>query len=157
MKKTSLLSVVAALGIGVLISDSGIAQTAPPPTTAPATATAGLEKARIAKINKRVERLKTELNLTADQETKVRDLIQANVDAAKAHREANPTATAKEHRKALAANRTKLNQDVRALLTPEQQAKFDALQAKHQNRKAMKHEKSEASPAAPATAPTTGQ
>ncbi|HEY5893368.1 MAG TPA: hypothetical protein VIT91_09070 [Chthoniobacterales bacterium] len=152
MKKPSLLSLIVALSLGVAVTDSGFAQTAPT-ANAPATTTAAPDKVRITKVNKRVELLKTELNLTPDQESKVRDLIQANVSAAKAHREANPTATLKEHRKVLAENRAKLNQDIRALLTPEQQTKFDALEAQRKNRKAMKQEKEHAAPSAPATAP----
>lgn len=159
MKKPSLLSLIAALSLGVVVTDVGIAQTAPAPApaTAPATTTSALDKAHAARVTQRVERLKTALNLTADQETKVRDLIQANADAAKAHREANPTASPKEHRKFLTENRMKLNQDIRALLTPEQQAKFDALLAEHKNRKGMKKEHAHTSTATSPAPATTGK
>lgn len=77
----------------------------------------------------RVARLKEALALTPDQEAKIRDILKTEAEKAKANREANKgTPVAPEERRAkMQAARTEVEAAIKAVLTPEQQTKFDAM------------------------------
>jgi len=76
---------------------------------------------------KRIEQLDKALSLTADQKAKIRDIyVKAREEAVKAREEAKDLAP--EERRAKMMEMIKAIQDqVRAVLTPDQQTKFDAL------------------------------
>lgn len=77
-----------------------------------------------------MERLTEALNLTPDQQAKIKAIFQASRPQVKAARE-NNTISAQDKHQQLKAIREADGAQIRAILTPEQQAKWDAMRAKH--------------------------
>jgi len=89
------------------------------------------------KPGERLERLTEALSLTPDQQAKIKAIFLASRPQAKAAKE-NNTISERDRRLQLRAIREADGTQIRAILTPEQQAKWDAMQ---QNRKAGHAEK----------------
>ncbi len=75
-----------------------------------------------AKVSKR-------LNLTAEQQTKLRDIIKQNHGEMKALREANKTVSKEEKRKAVVAQMQKNDERVKQILNEQQKAEYDKIKA----------------------------
>ena len=119
MKKVISIIATLVLGIGCLF-----AQKAPKTSEERAT--------------KAAQKLTTELNLSADQTTKVKDLIKARIEAVQAVKAKYTEAQKIERRKEIKPIRQKFRTDLEAILTPEQKTKWEALKAE---RKAKKGER----------------
>ena len=78
---------------------------------------------------KRIQHLKEVLALTPEQETKIRKLFKANGEKMRAEREANKGAkpTPEERRKKMQAAREEMQAAIKAVLTPEQVIKWEAM------------------------------
>lgn len=74
----------------------------------------------------RLQQMAQELNLTAEQKDKVGDLLKQQMEQGRALRE-DTSLSREQKRERMEAIRKASRAQVRALLTPEQQAKFDAL------------------------------
>jgi periplasmic protein CpxP/Spy len=70
---------------------------------------------------KRLERLTKELNLTADQKGKVEAILKEHADKSKAEMQ--------KMQEGMKADREAMDQGIKGVLTPEQAAKFDKMQA----------------------------
>ena len=106
-----------------VISYPSITHAKPTPTPAPAVAATGGKQALTA--DQRLADLKKEVNLTKAQETKVKPIVDKYV----ADREAisNDKALAKTDKNSKKDTlRTQYNQDINAVLTPDQQKKWAA-------------------------------
>jgi Spy/CpxP family protein refolding chaperone len=122
MKITPLRSVTIALIAMAVISYPSITHAKPTPTPAPAVATGGKQALTA---DQRLADLKKEVNLTKAQETKVKPIVDKYV----ADREAisNDKALAKTDKNSKKDTlRTQYNQDINAVLTPDQQKKWAA-------------------------------
>ena len=127
MKKTLMLALVT-LGLQMNI---GMAQTVPPnaPPTAPTTPITPTAPPALPKPVVHQDYLK-ELNLTADQNAKVKAIFQAS--QAKVQALVKDTTLTTEQRRDQMKQIRKANQDaIHAILTPEQQAKLKDLQSQH--------------------------
>ena len=76
------------------------------------------------KIENRIKRLDTQLNLTDDQEQKLKDIYQSHAEKLKTNREKSE-ALKKERREEMKAMR----KEMRAVLTPDQVKKLESIQA----------------------------
>jgi len=74
----------------------------------------------------RLQTLAQELNLTAEQKEKIGSLLQQQVEQARALRD-DASLSRRQKLKKVKAMREEGRAQVRALLTPEQQAKYDAM------------------------------
>jgi protein CpxP len=77
----------------------------------------------------RIAHLKEVLGLTSEQETKIRDIFKAEGDKMRADREANKGSKPdpEERRAKMKAEREKIEAAIKAVLTPEQVTKFEAM------------------------------
>lgn len=79
---------------------------------------------------KRTERMTKELKLTSDQQPKVLDILKSEQSQMESLR--SDTSTSQDDRRSKMMDIHKSSNDqIRALLTPDQQKKFDAMQARH--------------------------
>jgi len=123
MKITPLRSVTIALIAMAVISYPSITHAKPTPTPAPAVAATGGKQALTA--DQRLADLKKQVNLTKAQETKVKPIVEKYV----ADREAitNDKSLSKTDKNSKKDTlRTQYNQDINAVLTPDQQKKWGA-------------------------------
>jgi len=156
-KQLALFSMLLAL---VLLAPSAFAQdttTAPaattPDTTAPVPVTPPAKKSKASGVKKTSGRadtemadLTTELNLTDDQQAKIKPIVADEL--AKIHSAKKATTGSTDDEKANSKKiRTDANAQIRALLTPDQQKTFDA--------SAKKSKKSKDAAPAATPAPTT--
>jgi periplasmic protein CpxP/Spy len=81
---------------------------------------------------KRTEMLTKQLKLTSDQQPKVLDILKSEQSQMQGLWSDNSTAPDDRHSKMMEIHKTS-NDQIRALLTPDQQKKFDAMQARHEN------------------------
>ncbi len=81
---------------------------------------------------KETEMLTKHLNLTSDQQPKVLDILKSQQSQMESLR--SDTSTAPQDRRAKMMEIHKASNDqIRALLTPDQQKKFDAMQSRHEH------------------------
>ena len=131
-KQLALFSMLLAL---VLLAPSAFAQdttTAPAATTAPVPVTPPAKKSKASGVKKTSGRadtemadLTTELNLTDDQQAKIKPIVADEL--AKIHSAKKATTGSTDDEKANSKKiRTDANAQIRALLTPDQQKTFDA-------------------------------
>jgi Spy/CpxP family protein refolding chaperone len=117
------LAGAALLATSALRADDGAAPPPPPPDQP---AHHGRREDMLARFNQMVK----DLDLTADQQTKVQAILKQSAESIKALRD--DTALSREDRRSkLMALRKSTEQQIHALLTPEQQAKAKELRAKH--------------------------
>ncbi len=119
MKKIISIIATLVLGIGCLF-----AQKAPKSTEEKAT--------------KAAQKLTTELNLSADQTVKVKDLIKTRLDAVATVKTKYTEAQKVERRKELKPIRQKFRTDLEALLTAEQKAKWETIKAERKTKRVEK-------------------
>jgi protein CpxP len=140
-KHVALFAVLIAIS---LMTSSAIAQDTP---TTPATTTKKAKSSgggAAGRATKELADLTTKLNLTTDQQAKIKPIL--TDESAKIHAARKASADSADDAKAKSkAIRTDANQQIRALLTPDQQKIFDA-EAK----------KSGSEKSAPAAAPSSG-
>jgi protein CpxP len=96
-----------------------------------------------AKVSKR-------LNLSADQQTKLKVIMKQNQAEMKSVKESNQTASKEERRKALLAQRQKNDQRVKEILNDSQKAEYEKLKAERKAEKKKKREAHKALKKAPA-------
>lgn len=121
MKSLPLLRVIPALMLAATVATSYAAEKSTPPP--PPSATAVPKTPETA--NQRLANLKQQVNLTPAQEKKVKPIIEKYVADINAIR--NDTKATKEERDAKRnALRKQYNDQINAILTPEQQAKWKA-------------------------------
>jgi Spy/CpxP family protein refolding chaperone len=120
MKPLPLLRVIPALILAATVATSYAAEKSTPP---PPSATAVPKTPETA--DQRLANLKQEVNLTSAQQKKVKPIIEkyvADINAIKN----DPKATKEERDSKRNALRTQYNDQINAILTPEQQAKWKA-------------------------------
>jgi Spy/CpxP family protein refolding chaperone len=117
MNFKSLLRAVPAMLFCATLSTALVANAASPDASPPAGATTKHKLSPDAVKAARLKRLKNQADLTADQETKAKPIIDKYVD----DREA-----AKGDRAKLGALKTQFDNDINAILTPDQQTKLAA-------------------------------
>ncbi|NML63878.1 hypothetical protein HHL22_01540 [Hymenobacter sp. RP-2-7] len=117
-------SLLAALGLAA--TSAAHAQTTTPDQAAPAQGRGGMGMGRQADMMK-------ELNLTADQQTKVQALMSEN-RAAMANRPSGPPTDAE--RQAMQARRTEMEAKMKEILTPEQFTKYQSMRPQRGQRPA---------------------
>jgi Spy/CpxP family protein refolding chaperone len=123
MKITSLRSVTVALIALAVTSYPSITQAKPTPTPAPTTAaTTGKQAPETA--DQRLADLKKQVNLTKAQEAKVKPIIEKYVSDRDAL--SNDKTLSKSDKTKKEALRKQYNQDISAVLTPDQQQKWAA-------------------------------
>lgn len=84
----------------------------------------------------RLKQLTEKLNLTADQQTKVKAILDDSRKQLQAARKEDTTARAEKQEKAMEVM-LNTNKQIRAVLTPEQQTKFDQM-LEHRRRRAWR-------------------
>jgi protein CpxP len=88
---------------------------------------------------KRSQMLGKKLNLSADQQSKVQDILQSELsDMQKVHSDAS-LAQPDRHAKMMEIHKSADDQ-IRTLLNPDQQKKWDAMQARREERMERRHE-----------------
>jgi len=122
MKITPLRSVTIALVAMAVASYSSITQAKPGPSPAPAVALAGGKQAPET-ADQRLADLKKEVNLTKAEETKVKPIIEKYVSDRTALN-TDKTASKSDKNSKKEALRKQYNQDIKAVLTPDQQQKW---------------------------------
>lgn len=139
---------------GALLTSPLLAQTdAPPPPPQsdmqgpPPPSQAG--RGHMPSPEQRLQHLQHALNLTPDQTTQVKALLEAERGKAEAAR-ANTALAPEDRRSQLMANRQDTTAKIRALLTPDQATKFDAMETR------MREHRQGPPPDAPAGAPGNG-
>ena len=85
-------------------------------------------------------KISTRLNLTAEQQTKLKEIIRKNREELKAVKEANKNATKEEKRKALVAQMKKGDEQIKAVLNDTQKAEYEKIK---QERKGLMKKKNE--------------
>ena len=85
----------------------------------------------------RIAHLKEKLNLTSEQETKIRDIFKAEGDKMREEREANKgnRPNPDERRKKMEERRERVDAAIKGVLTPEQQTKWEEMKKKREERK----------------------
>jgi len=81
---------------------------------------------------KRAEMLGKQLNLTSDQQGKVLDVLKSEQSQMESLRSDTSLSQEDRHSKMMDIHKTS-NDQIRALLTPDQQKKFDEMQSRHQH------------------------
>jgi periplasmic protein CpxP/Spy len=81
--------------------------------------------------SKRTERMTKELNLTSDQQAKVLDIFKSEQSQMEGLRSDSSLSQDDRHSKMMEIHKT-TNDQVRTLLDPDQQKKFDTMQSQHQ-------------------------
>jgi Spy/CpxP family protein refolding chaperone len=122
MKITPLRSVTIALIAMAVASYPSITQGKPAPSPAPAVASAGGKQAPET-ADERMADIKKEVNLTKAQETKVKPIIDKYVSDRNALSN-DKTASKTDKNSKKEALRKQYNQDINAVLTPDQQQKW---------------------------------
>jgi len=98
----------------------------------------------------RSQMLAKKLNLSSDQQAKVQDILQSELsDMQKIHSDSS-LAQPDRHSKMMEMHKT-ANDQIRALLNPDQQKKWDTMQARREERMEHRHEHGQS----PATTPPT--
>jgi Spy/CpxP family protein refolding chaperone len=123
MKLTPLWGVTIALIALAVTSYPSISRAKPTPTPAPATATTGNQAPETA--DQRLADLKKQVNLTKAQETKVKPIIQKYASDRDALSNDKSLSKSDKNSKKEAL-RKQYNQDINAVLTPDQQQKWAA-------------------------------
>ena len=84
----------------------------------------------------RLAHLKEALNLTPEQETKIREIFKTEGDKIRAERDANkgPKPEPDARREKMRAEREKMQAAIKAVLTPEQVTKFEAMKKERRDK-----------------------
>lgn len=85
-------------------------------------------------------KISTRLNLSAEQQTKLKEIIRKNREELKAVKEANKNATKEERRKALVAQMKKGDEQIKAILNDTQKAEYEKLKQERKDLIKKKHE-----------------
>lgn len=93
---------------------------------------------------KQTEMLTKHLNLTADQQPKVLDILKTQQSQMESLRSDTSLSQEDRHSKMMDIHKTS-NDQIRALLTPDQQKKFDEMQSRHEHWQG--HQQGQAPPA----------
>jgi len=130
---------IPAIALAALVSPPfTFAQDGPPPPPGNSIGVPGKDegKTRGPDLEKRIARLKEILSLTPEQETQVREIFARQREQSKAQRQANKgnRPTKEEAQKLRKERRDKIDAAIRAVLTPEQQTKWDAHLAERKDR-----------------------
>src|ERR1700722_13294023 len=143
MNFKSLLRTVSTLLLCTTLSTALLANAASPDPS-PAGATTKHKLSPDAIKSARLKRLKTQVDLTADQEAKAKPIVDKYVDDRQA---------ANGNRATLVSLKTKFDSDINAILTPEQQSKLSAAKSATADKmKAAREKKAATGAAAPAKA-----
>ena len=152
--KNSVKTLLFALGAGLCVFTTTRAVDAPPPPPPPPgdMPPAGSGKPEHFRRHEKEwgEHMAKELGLTAEQQTKMKDLQKQQHDAVKAIHD-DATLTKEQKQAKIQALRKNFETQRRALMTPEQQKKADEMREKMKEHRAHHDE----APPAPAPAPTT--
>lgn len=128
MGATLVATLVLGIGAGVLVDRLLIL----PGTAARAEADAGAQRSDHDQRRQRFrDRLRDELHLTAEQQSKLAEVLDANHDVAERFWE--------DSRRQYEDLRKSFRQDIRALLTEEQRVRFDEMVAAYDARRAREH------------------
>jgi Spy/CpxP family protein refolding chaperone len=142
MNLKSLLRAVATMLLGATLSTALVANAASPDPSPAAGATTKHKASPDSIKAARLTRLKNQVALTADQETKAKPIIDKYVDDRQA---------ANGNRTTLLSLKSKYDSDINAILTPEQQAKLSAAKsATAEKMKAGREKKAATSSPSPA-------
>jgi Spy/CpxP family protein refolding chaperone len=142
MNLKSLLRAVATMLLGATLSTALVANAASPDPSPAAGATTKHKASPDSIKAARLTRLKNQVGLTADQESKAKPIIDKYVDDRQA---------ANGNRTTLLSLKTKYDSDINAILTPEQQAKLSAAKsATAEKMKAGREKKAATSSPSPA-------
>ena len=109
----------------VVAQDSGGNQQQPAPAGAAHDHGRGFDPA------KRTEMLTRQLNLTSDQQSKVLDILKSAKSQMESLRSDSSTPQAERHSKMMEIHKASDDQ-IRAVLDPDQQKKWDAMQSRHE-------------------------
>lgn len=144
MKNKTLLLAVSLFSVCAVTAPGILANPTPAPATTTAEPATGDHEKKpkmdpAARIDKRVERMTKALTLTADQQKKVRDILTAEMEDARAQRGAGASLSPEERKAKRQEAMEKSRTSVRAVLTPEQQTKFDSMKP-GEHRKGPKHD-----------------
>ena len=85
-------------------------------------------------------KISTRLNLTAEQQTKLKEIIRKNREELKAVKEANKNATKEERRKALVAQMNKGDEQIKAILNDTQKAEYEKIKEERKDLMKKKNE-----------------
>jgi len=85
-------------------------------------------------------KISTRLNLSAEQQTKLKEIIRKNREELKAVKEANKNATKEERRKAIVAQMKKGDEQIKAILNDTQKAEYEKLKQERKDLIKKKHE-----------------
>lgn len=85
-------------------------------------------------------KISTRLNLSAEQQIKLKEIIRKNREELKAVKEANKNATKEERRKALVAQMKKGDEQIKAILNDTQKAEYEKLKQERKDLIKKKHE-----------------
>ncbi len=126
MKRNLILSIIAC-GAGLALTSGLQAQDAAPAPGAPAAATTGTDGGHHG--GNMLERLTKELDLTADQQTKIKPILDTfHTQMQSVH--SDTSLSQEDRRSKMKDARETMNSGINAVLTPDQQTKFAAMQAK---------------------------
>lgn len=131
-KRNTMALVCGAALLGLPAAAQSTTDPAPPPAQTDGPPPPGMGGPRGGP-GRRVEMLQHELNLNQDQTSQVRAIMEAERTQSEALR-SNSSLGPEERRSQMMAIRKQTNAKVKAILTPEQATKFDALQARMRER-----------------------
>jgi len=136
------LALFAAFFAVVLMASTAIAQTTDTTSTAPAATTATKAKktkggggGASAKADSDLANLTKTLALTDDQQAKIKPILADESAKIRASKKANASATPEDSKAKSKVIRDDANQQIRALLTPDQQKTFDSTSKKEGGKK----------------------
>jgi Spy/CpxP family protein refolding chaperone len=154
--KNHLKVILLCLGAGLGTLPALRADDTPPPPANPAPGTPDGARPDHPDREKMRERMIKHLGLTADQQTKWQSIEQQERDAIKALRE-DTTLPRDQKRPKMEEIRKNFEGQRRALLTPDQQTKFDEMRAKMKERMHDRQAQGQDGPPPPPPAPTDGK
>lgn len=132
-RKMMLRSAVLMCGLGLATAGAAAAQEQTPPPPAQGQMQGGRGMGMMMDPSARSERMKKELNLSDDQTSKVKSILEDGHSKMEALR-SNSSVTGEDRRSQMMAIRKTENEKIEALLTPEQKAKFEAMQKRMRGR-----------------------
>jgi len=112
------LTLVSALALGALLACTSIAG------AADAKAEKKGERKGGASVEQRVDHMATNLNLTAEQKTKVKDLFEKQGKEMREMRDQNPNMTPEQRREKMAESRKAMDAKMKEILKPDQYEKW---------------------------------
>jgi Spy/CpxP family protein refolding chaperone len=120
----SVLTILVLLAAGLTFAQTSQQSQAPTPEKNAVTHRTALT------VDQQLQRLSDKLNLTDDQKTKLKPILQDQMDQMKAVRE-DTSLTPEQKRAKMKSTHTSFNEQINAVLTPEQQVKFKEMQQEH--------------------------